>query len=136
LNNEFNRLANGLIFKKTWSETEGLKSTSVKEVGVMDKRGGKFVTEDGKLHCAVFWTELFEVGGIACHFGLRDESTGRLEGHLAGGINGCFTNGEVNLNGLIFKAHTFDGNWDTTSELTKWGVNLSHGVGGTNDLVD
>lgn len=76
LNDEFNRLTNGLIFQKTWSETKRLKSTSVQEVCVVDKRGGKFVSEDGKLHCAVFGTELFEIGGVAGHFGLRDESTG------------------------------------------------------------
>jgi hypothetical protein len=53
----------------------------------VSKGGGKFISENGKLNCALLGSELLKVRGHAGNFSLRDKGTGAFEGHLTGSIN-------------------------------------------------
>jgi hypothetical protein len=136
LDDKFDGLTNSLISKNTWTKAERLVGTGVQEVGVVNVGGGEFVTKDGELDSALLGSKLFEVGCDSGNLSLGDEDTSNVEGVLGGHIGGLPANGEVDLDGLVLEALTPDVNWDTTGKLTEWGVDMSNGVRGTDNLVN
>jgi hypothetical protein len=136
LDDKLNWFTNSLFLKDTRAESKGFVGTGVKEIGVVNISSGKFITKNAELNSALLGAESLKVRGDSSDLSLANESTANIHSVFGGCISGNFTNGEVNLDALVFKALTLDVDWDTTGKLTKRWVNFGDGIAWTDNLVD
>lgn len=128
LNNELNWLTNCLLLQHTLTVAKRLVGTGVKEVSVVNECGGELWSKNRKLDSALFWSKLNKAWGDSGHFGLTDENTWHIDSVLGAAVSWDFTHGKVNTNRVVLETLTLNVDWNTTSELTEWWVNISDSV--------